>query len=151
MAIKERWLGVAELPTDIEYKLEQLPALLKELGVQLAYLFGSLIHDPEANDVDLAVWSPDVPAYPLREQIVECLGTDRLGLVDLQQASPISRSEILKSGIALYVADEMSQVEYALQTINFCFDERYRRRRWAEYRREGPAEQLARQSGSISK
>ena len=136
MAIKERWKGVAELPTDIEHKLELLPSLLREHGVQLAYLFGSLAHGPEANDVDLAVWSSDVPAYRLREPIVECLGTESLGLVDLQQASPISQFQILKSSIPLYVADEMFQVEYELQTINLYRDERYSRRRWAEYYRE---------------
>jgi predicted nucleotidyltransferase len=153
MAIKERWKGVAELPTDIEHKLEQLPALLKGHGVQLAYLFGSLIRggvvSDSANDVDLAVWSPDVPAYRLREPIVECLGTERLDLVDLQRASPVLRFEILKTGRPLYVADDAFQQRYEMQTILIYQDTNYLRRRQREILRERFAQWSSNQRPSL--
>jgi predicted nucleotidyltransferase len=149
MAIKERWKGVAELPADVEHKLEQLPALLKEHGVQLAYLFGSLARGPKANDVDLAVWSPDVPAYRLREPIAECLGTERLDLVDLQRASPVLRFEILKTGRSLYVADEAFQQRYEMQTIRVYRDTHYLRRRQRDYLRERFAQWSSNQRPSL--
>ena len=136
MAIKERWKGFAELPTDIQQKLEQLPALFETHGVQLAYLFGSLNRGPEANDVDLAVWVPDLPAFRLRDPIVECLGTERLDLVDLQRASPVLRFEVLKTGHPLYVADEAFQECYEMQVIRAYRDTHYLRRRQREYLRE---------------
>jgi predicted nucleotidyltransferase len=149
MAIKERWKGVAELPADIEHRLELLPDILREHGVQLAYLFGSLIRGPEANDVDLAVWSSDVPAFRLREPIVECLGTERLDLVDLERASPVLRFEILKTGRPLYVADEAFQQRYEMQTIRVYRDTHYLRRRQREYLRERFAQWSSNQKPSL--
>jgi predicted nucleotidyltransferase len=145
MAIKERWKGFAELPADIEQRLEQLPALLRAHGVLLAYLFGSLTRDDlacdgapgdAANDVDLAVWSPDEPAYRLREPLVQCLGTERLDLVDLQRASPVLRFEILRTSRPLYVVDEAFQQRYEMQTLRVYRDTHFLRRRQREYLRE---------------
>jgi predicted nucleotidyltransferase len=139
MAIKERWKGFAELPPDIERKIECLPELFAESDVQLAYLFGSVARQgpgPEPNDVDLAVWVSDSPAYRLRAHIVECLGTERVDLVDLRRASPVLRFEILKAGRPLYVADEAFQERYEMQTIRVYRDTHYLRRRQREYLKE---------------
>jgi predicted nucleotidyltransferase len=136
MAIKERWKGFAELSPDIELKLEQLPALFKSHRVQLAYLFGSLGRGAQANDVDLAVWTTDSPAYRLRDPIVECLDTERVDLVDLRRASPVLRFEILKTGRPLYVADEDFQVRYEMQTIREYRDTHPLRRRQRQYLKE---------------
>jgi predicted nucleotidyltransferase len=141
MAIKERWKGFAELPADIEQKLECLPALLEQHGVQLAYLFGSLAlarqeRGSQTNDVDLAIWVSDSPAFRLRDPIVECLGTERIDLVDLQRASPALRFEILKTGWPLFVADEAFQQRYEMQTIRVYQDTHYWRRCQRELLRE---------------
>jgi predicted nucleotidyltransferase len=140
MAIAERWKGFAELPADFKQKVQQLPPLLKEHGVLLAYLFGSLSrgnapHDG-AHDVDLAIWSTEVPAYRLRQPISDCLGTERLDLVDLQRASPVLRFEILRTGQPIYVADEDFQQRYELQTIRVYQDTSYLRRRQREILKE---------------
>jgi predicted nucleotidyltransferase len=129
MAIKERWKGFAELPPDIELKLADLPALLQEHGVQLAYLFGSLSpahqgRGSEPNDVDLAVWSSDSPVYRLRAPIVKCLGTERVDLVDLRRASPVLRFEILKTGHPLYVADDRD-TQHLRRQQKECLRERF--------------------------
>jgi predicted nucleotidyltransferase len=140
MAIKERWKGFADLSPDIKQKLQQLPPLLEKHGVLLAYLFGSLCRHvatgDTANDVDLAVWSPDMPAYRLREPIADCLGTERLDLVDLQRASPVLRFEILRAGQPFYVADEDFQQRYELQTVRVYQDTAYLRRRQREILKE---------------
>ena len=154
MAIKESWKGFAELPADIEQSLERLPVVLAQYGVQLAYLFGSLTlarHDlcPEANDVDLAVWVSEAPAYRLREPIVECLGTERLDLVDLKRASPVLRFEILKTGYPLYVAEEDFQQRYEMQTIRVYHDTHYLRRRQREFLKERFAQWSSNQRPSL--
>jgi predicted nucleotidyltransferase len=136
MAIKERWKGFAELPDEIEQRLDQLPPVFEQHGVKLAYLFGSLSRGGAANDVDLAVWSSALPAYRLREPVVNCLGTERLDLVDLQRASPVLRFEILRTGHPLYVADEAFQNRYEMQTIYLYRDTDYLRRRQREHLRE---------------
>jgi predicted nucleotidyltransferase len=140
MAIKERWKGFAELPSEIAQRLDLLPAVFEQHGVQLAYLFGSLSRNGAAsalaNDVDLAVWSPDLSAYCLREPVVRCLGTERLDLVDLQRASPVLRFEILRTGRPLYVADKAFQNWYEMQTIHLYRDTNYLRRCQREHLRE---------------
>jgi hypothetical protein len=154
MAIKERWKGFAELPPDIELKLADLPALLQEHGVQLAYLFGSLSpahqgRGSEPNDVDLAVWSSDSPVYRLRAPIVKCLGTERVDLVDLRRASPVLRFEILKTGHPLYVADEAFQQRYEMQTLRVYRDTQHLRRQQKECLRERFAQWSSNQRPSL--
>jgi hypothetical protein len=158
MAIKERWKGFAELPAGIEQRLEHLPALLRAHGVQLAYLFGSLARNDvacdgapgdAANDVDLAGWSPDEPAYRLREPLVQCLGTEWLDLVDLQRASPVLRFEILRTGRPLYVVDEAFQRRYEMQTLRVYQDTDYLRRCQREILKERFAQWSAGQKPSL--
>jgi predicted nucleotidyltransferase len=152
MAIKERWRGFAELPPDIERKIGRLPELFAESGVQLAYLFGSLAQQGPGtapNDVDLAVWVSDAPAYRLRAPIVDCLGTERVDLVDLRRASPVLRFEILKTGRPLYVADKEFQERYEMQTVRVYRDTRYLRRRQREYLKERFASWSSNQGPSL--
>jgi len=140
VAIKERWKGFPELPSEIEQTLERLIPLFEQEGVLLAYLFGSLCTDKEANDIDLAVLVQDKPAYRLREQIIECLGTERVDLVDLERASPVLRFEILSTGRPLYVADEELEQRFELGTLHLYRDTRFMRRRQEEYLRESMAQ-----------
>ena len=140
MAIKERWKGFAALPAEITETLGCLVPLFEQEDVLLAYLFGSLGTDREANDIDLAILTRDKPAYCLREQIVECLGTERVDLVDLERASPVLRFEILKTGRPLYVADEELNERFELETLHLYRDTRFMRRRQEEYLRERMAQ-----------
>ena len=136
MAIKERWKGFPALPSKIEQTLEHLVPLFEQEGVLLAYLFGSLGTDREANDIDLAVLAQDKPAYRLREQIVECLDTERVDLVDLERASPVLRFEILRTGRPLYVVNTELEQRFELETLHLYRDTRFMRRRQEEYLRE---------------
>ena len=140
MAIKERWKRFPALPSEVEETLVRLIPLFEQENVLLAYLFGSLVTDREANDVDLAVLTQDEPAYRLREQIVECLGTERVDLVDLKRASPVLRFEILRTGRPLYAATEELEQRFELETLRLYRDTRVMRRRQEEYLRERMAQ-----------
>jgi len=137
MSIAERWKGFRELPSDIQQRLEGLLALFEREGVSLAYLFGSLSRSKEQNghDVDLAILVQGDPAFRLREAITECLGTERVDLVDLRHASPVLCFEILRTGRPLYAADEETQERFELATLHLYRDTRPLRRRQREYLR----------------
>ena len=133
MGIAERWKRFRELPADIEQALEQLCPLFEREGVELAYLFGSLSQGRKGDDVDLAILVHDGPAFRLREAIVEYLGTERVDLVDLRDASPALRFEILRTGHPLYAADEEMQRRFELATLRLYRDTHPLRRRQREY------------------
>jgi len=133
MAHRERWRGFAELPPDLERRLTRLVPLLQKRGVALAYLFGSLTHTGKANDVDLAVLVPGGGAYRLRPEIADCLGTERLDLVDLSHAPPALRFEIVRTGRVLYEADPEMRERFEMDTLRLYRDTNHLRRRQAEY------------------
>ncbi len=126
MGIAERWKRFAPLPSDMENRLERLGPLFDREGVLLAYLFGSLAQGKAGDDVDPAVLDQEAPrtdplsggAFRLREPIVELLGTERVDLVDLRDAPPVLRFEILRTGRALYVADPKVQERFEMETIH---------------------------------
>ena len=93
MANPERWKRFPDLPEDLEKRLEQLVEALPEMGVAMAYVFGSLARSgtdgAKANDVDLALLCDEQPAFRLRRKLQDLLGTERLDLVDLRKASPV--------------------------------------------------------------
>jgi predicted nucleotidyltransferase len=134
--MSERWKGFRELPADIEQALQRLIPLFEREGVLLAYLFGSLGRGERANDVDLAVLVRDGPAFRLREAIAECLGTERLDLVDLRRAPPVLRFEIVRTGRPLYAADLELQERFELATIHLYRDTHWLRRQQQQYLRE---------------
>jgi predicted nucleotidyltransferase len=136
MAIKERWKGFAELSPEIAQAIDRLGPLFAREGVLLAYLFGSLAQGRDANDVHLAVLIDSQPAYRLRESIVECLGTERVDIVDLHRASPVLRFEILSTGHCLYAADVDIQNCYELEALHLYRDTHSMRRRQEQYLRE---------------
>ncbi len=98
MGIVERWKRFRELPSDIEERLGRLTPLFEREDALLAYLFGSLSNGRAGQGVDLAILAWEGPAFRLRGAMTNCLGTDRLHLVDLQRASPVLRSEIIRTG-----------------------------------------------------
>ncbi len=136
MSIPERWDKFAELPSDIKQRLPQLIPLFEREGVQLAYLFGSLGRGQEGHDVDLAILTRSEPAFRLREIITNCLGTERVDLVDLRRASPVLRFEILRTGQLLYAADQALSERFELATLQVYRDTAWLRRQQRAYLRE---------------
>jgi predicted nucleotidyltransferase len=94
--------------------------------------------------VDLAVLVQDAPrtapssgaAFRLREPVCELLGTERVDLVDLRDAPPVLRFEILRTGRALYVADPEVQELFEMETIHLYRDTHFLRRQQREYLKE---------------
>jgi hypothetical protein len=72
----------------------------------------------------------------LREIITNCLGTERLDLVDLRQASPVLRFEILRTGQLLYAADQVLSERFELATLCVYRDTAWLRRQQRAYLRE---------------
>ena len=75
-------------------------------------------------------------AFRLREAIVDCLGTERLDLVDLERAPPVLRVEIVRTGRPLYVADRALLQRFELASIHLYRDTNPLRRQQARYVRE---------------
>jgi predicted nucleotidyltransferase len=116
--------------------LARLIPLFEREGVQLAFLFGSLGQGQPGHDVDLAILTRGEPAFRLREAITECLGTERLDLVDLGHASPVLRFEILRTGQLLYAADQEVNERFEMATLQVYRDTARLRRRQRAYLRE---------------
>lgn len=135
MRITERWKGSRELPSDIQQKLKGLPGLFEREGVSLAYLFGSVAQSRSAQDVDLAILVEDSPAFRLREAIVECLGTERIDLVDLRRASPVLRFEIIRTAQPLWTVDEETLERFELATLHVYRDTHPLRHQQRDYLR----------------
>lgn len=136
MSIPERWDKFSGLPSDIKHRLAQLIPLFEREGVQLAYLFGSLGQGQAGHDVDLAVLTRGEPAFWLRSAVTECLGTERLDLVDLHRASPVLRFEILRTGQLLYATEPDLVEQFELGTLRLYRDTAWLRRRQRAYLRE---------------
>jgi predicted nucleotidyltransferase len=136
MSNPERWLKFAQLPADILAKLEHLPVIFEQHGVELAYLFGSLARGEVGKDVDLAILTQAEPAYRLRAEIIECLDTERLDLVDLRRASPSLRFEIIRTSRLLYCTDEETVERFEIDTLHQYRDTAYLRRQQMEYLRK---------------
>jgi hypothetical protein len=136
MGTRERWQGFPELPDDIKQGLERLVPLFEQEHVLLAYLFGSLSRSQRGNDVDLAIFRQDKPVFLLRDAIVDCLGTERVDLVDLQRAPPVLRFQIIQTGLPLYVSDQSAQEKFELATLHLYRDTRFLRRQQHEYVKE---------------
>ncbi len=71
-----------------------------------------------------------------RGAITECLGTERLDLVDLRRASPVLRFEILRTGQLLYAADQALSERFELATLRVYRDTAWLRRQQRAYLRE---------------
>jgi predicted nucleotidyltransferase len=136
MGTKERWKGFRELPPDIIQGLKRLVPLFERENVLLAYLFGSLGRGQEGNDVDLAILVQGRPAFCLRDAILDCLGTERVDLVDLQRAPPVLRFQIIRAGHPLYVSNQALQERFELATLHLYRDTRFLRSQQQQYVKE---------------
>lgn len=137
MAHPERWRRFEDLPADVRARLEELPDLLEARSVQLAYVFGSMADEgAEAGDVDLAILTGGEPAYTLRADVEEALGTQRLDLVDLRRASPRLRFHVVRDGRLIYARDDETLNRFELGTLHLYRDTAPLRRRHREILRE---------------
>jgi predicted nucleotidyltransferase len=128
VGITERWKGFRDLPENMEQAVEKLVPLFEQEGVLLAYVFGSLAKGRNAHDVDIAILIREKPAYILRGKIWECLGTERVDLVDLAKAPPLLRFEIVRSGRCLYARDKDVLNRFEMETIHLYRDTAYLRK-----------------------
>ncbi len=134
MGIAERWKGHKSLSQDISSSLGKLAPIFEREGVALAYLFGSLakadvVGTREPHDVDLALLVKEKPAWMLRDEIAEALGSVRLDIVDLRCASPVLLFEIVRSGKLLYASDEAVKEDFVLSVLHLYRDTAPMRRR----------------------
>lgn len=137
MANPERWRRFEELPAEVGDRLEELPGLLEARSVRLAYVFGSMAGDEgEAGDVDLAILTESEPAYTLRADLEEALGTRRLDLVDLRRASPRLRFHVVREGRLLFASDDETLNRFVLDTLHLYRDTAPLRRRHRDVLRE---------------
>lgn len=129
MGIRERWRGFKPLPVDIGKRIEGLVPLFKEQGVLLAYLFGSLSGGKMGEDVDLAVLPEGEGLGNLREKVTEVLGTERVDLLNLKEASPTLRFEVVRTGRLVYKRDEEVENSFELSVLREYKDLAYLRER----------------------
>jgi uncharacterized protein YutE (UPF0331/DUF86 family)/predicted nucleotidyltransferase len=148
--MSERWHKLRELPKDIGPRLERLPSFLAQKGVLLAYLFGSLSRTYAGHDVDLAILTESTPAFRLRGDIVHCLGTERVDLVDLRRASPVLRLEILQTGRPLYIASEAERERFELESLRLYADTIPLRRQQRDYLKRRTVAWATRTAGMAS-
>lgn len=128
MARIERWKRFRSLPEDIRERVSKLESFFKEEGVELAYLFGSFPRSVNPDDIDIAVlYHGDFAS--LRERLWEELGTQRLDLVNLGQAPPLLRFEVIRSGSVIYKRDDNSENSFEMKTLREYKDTSHLRKR----------------------
>lgn len=126
----KKWYRTQPVPEDVAQRLDQLPTLLAENNVLLAYLFGSLAQQASGNDIDLALLrSPGEKPYQLREALTDFLGTQRLDIVDLRRANNVLRFEVISTGRCLYAVDADVRLNFELETVRIYHDREIPRRR----------------------
>lgn len=129
MATAEKWHKFKPLPADIRQRVQQLVPLFTQEGVLLAYLFGSLTHAEEAQDVDLALLLPEEKRpFHLLPTLYDTLNTERIDLVDLRRAPPTLKMEIIRTGQCLLAQPPNRRLEFELATIRQYQDTNYLRR-----------------------
>lgn len=130
MAGPESGIGFA----DIEGKLQELGRTLAEDGVRLACLFGSILEQPLARDVDVAVWfteySFDRYLHTL-EVTSQALGTGRVHVVVLNRASAPLRLRALLEGRLLFAERPEAPIQAIVDTL---FEYEDHRQFMAQYR-----------------
>ncbi len=129
MATAEKWHKFKPLPADIRQRVQQLVPLFTQEGVLLAYLFGSLAHAEEPQDVDLALLLPEEKRpFHLLPTLYDTLNTERIDLVDLRRAPPTLKMEIIRTGQCLLAQPSTRRLEFELATIRQYQDTNYLRR-----------------------
>lgn len=113
--------------------------LRQEAGLLAAYCFGSQA-DPERRnprDLDRAVLAAE--PLPLRRlldlgvTIIGLISSDALDLIDLRQAGPVLKFQVIKSGRLLFTSDQSLVNRFELQAMREYQDSDYRRRIQFQY------------------
>lgn len=105
---------------DIEKRLDELSRVLASDGVQLAYLFGSVLNQPLARDVDLGVLFKEYRFDKYLETLeatCRVLGTQRVDLVVLNRANPRLKLEALLEGKPVFAETPATQAEVVAQAL----------------------------------
>jgi uncharacterized protein YutE (UPF0331/DUF86 family) len=133
MAVREKYAHLPPLPAEIRQRLARLPELLARHPIQLAYLFGSALHNPDqAGDIDLAVLPDDGYSFPaLYADLSLTLGTDRLEIVELPAAPYWLLEAIVRTGKRIYARDPLAATRYEAGVLSLCSESRERLRRYA--------------------
>lgn len=94
---------------EIEKVLPEITQVMKQHGVSLAYLFGSVQLDlPQAGDLDIGVYirQPDKSLLDyytdLYFDLCDLLRADNIDVVMLNQVNPVFRYEVIKTGSLIY-------------------------------------------------
>ena len=141
MGIKERYRGPAgkilpSLSLDLEEALNRLNRLFATKQVALAYLFGSYAAGTNdlSSDLDLAVLMADQKNQDkklylqLFSAIQQTLSTERFDLLNLDDASPLMKMEIVRSGRIIYARTEDELNNFEMKTIQEYLDTAYLRK-----------------------
>lgn len=114
--------------------------------IAFAYLFGSSARGDEGplSDVDIAVYLTQekdqlVMRTKLMEKVAKTLGTDRIDVIVLNDATPVLGFAVVKDGILLK-EDSSRRIEYESRVISEYLDNAYL---WNVHRRN-MQEQIAR-------
>jgi predicted nucleotidyltransferase len=110
MAEEVRGLGFSE----IVGRLDALSQVLARDGVRLACLFGSLLEQPQARDVDLAVWFSEYSFERYLETLeaaCRALKTRRVDLVVLNRANALLKLCALLEGKLVFAETPMALAE----------------------------------------
>lgn len=136
MGIAERWRGYGRLPGDVRERVGRLPELFAAKPVRLAYLFGSAAGRGAPDDLDVAVLMREGAPLDLWDDLVRLLGTDRVDLVDLAQAPPLLRFQIVRDGALLFRESGETENEFELAAIREYRDTGHLRKIQDAYLRE---------------
>lgn len=125
MGVKQAWM---------EERLEVLARALAHDGVRLAYVFGSALEQPQARDVDVAVWFREYSFdryLEILERAQRALETPHVDLVVLNRANAPLKLRALLEGKLVVAETPMVPVEVLAEAL-FEYDDY--RRFIAEYR-----------------
>ncbi len=146
MGIAEIYRGASEKPLsgpriNLEEAMERLKTIFQRKGVVLAYLFGSYARGEANNtsDIDIAIFldCERKELYSLYRdlllRIYEALGTERVDLLLLNDATIVIQFEIISQGRLIYSRDDHELNVYEINVIRKFQDTVYLRKVQNDY------------------
>ncbi|MFQ6015819.1 MAG: HepT-like ribonuclease domain-containing protein [Anaerolineae bacterium] len=131
---KQIYASGANRIVNIEGRLEVLSNALARDGVRLACLFGSVLEQPPARDVDLAVLFREYSFQrylDTLEATCQALGTRRVDLVVLNRANALLKLRALLAGKLIFAETPTTQAEAVAEAL---FEYQDYRQFMAQYR-----------------
>lgn len=119
-------------------KRHRIACLCRKLGIELAFLHGSLASDRHGamSDVDIAIYSPGIDTDRLlkfQRELEGITGRDDVDVALLHRASSVLGMQVITRGIPLYVRDRTILQRFRFETFTRYLDGQCLRRRFAEY------------------